>query len=1026
MSSDFHTPNWWQMPPGNYPPAFTLDRRTMEAARLQLLLTYAGGRTHDGIWDRVRRAATLLENSSVTKGPESQRVWEMVALTYESIGVVERERRDHQWLLSALCWQLAELPSIAEYLANHLIRSESFSKRDLMEQLAIAFSARNFRILRGLAELTIDEGNRHKGSAAEKNDIADATEAVMLLSVGTAFKNLTRFVAFYGDDFPDISGLNDFNELAKTIGDARRYRVGRLLTDCAFRFLSASSRILIQDLPDIGEEAKKSISQHLQRYAELWPSQREAINQGLLSRQRKHFVVSVPTSSGKTLCGELAIIQELTENDEAVCFYVVPTRALVEEKSKELKMKLREFGFKVEAATGALQRDELENSLFIGTQVIVCTPEKLDLLIRHDDESFRKATLFIIDETQMISDPERGLGLEFVVVKIRILRVEARVILLSAMIPNSEDFGRWIAATVAASEWRPTRQRFGEIYFEKHKPSGCTMKVSLYDASGEFEGVEVPIQSFSRQPQIFEKVVWAVEAFRRKGPVLVFCMRKPRCEELVERIVDFLKAQKENYPIKYETTVPEVEELRRVIAREVSEDFLLRESLAYGVAYHHADLPPRIRIALESLISNNKIEVVISTTTLAEGVNLPISTVIYEDWMTHVDRRMGRVPEPLDLSKFRNIAGRAGRARQESEGLILFLDPEKKPVKLADGTQLTPREYFIREEYPNILSRFLDIIVNHAIPADEELYYDWEHGDLHIPMSYRQALRQFGLVVLHAMEVFPHLQDVTLIDFMVGSSLLATQSPENIDKAKTWFGKWVRFYRGLELEKPELRSIAMQIGLPLRAIRKLYARLVSDPDILLLFSIGDENTLALSEDQVKAATEVVAAIEELDWMPPSAPHDKLMQAWLQGGKIETLTGMLRPHLFQRKRFIEQTCNYATQKLSNAGAWGMYAFRRMLELILGEDNVSPVVKRLPLLMYFGVSTTPAAIFALMGIERIDAIRLGEAYLRSDEKDASILLLKIWANIIDLEELREILRGDDDREIDIETINILRAP
>jgi helicase len=1027
MSSDTLSPNWWQLSPTNYPPAFHFDRRTMEAARLQCLLTYIDTKEHYSIWDRVRRAAALLENSSVAKEVGNQRIWEMIALTYEAIGVVEKEKRDFQWLLSSLSWQLAEAPSIAEHLANHLMKSESFSKRDLIDQLAIAFSVRNFRTLRGLAEVTIDQGNHYKGNATKTNDFANATEAVMLLAAGTAFKNLTRFIDFFDDEYPDISGLNDFKELAKTVGDARRYRVGRLLVDCVYKFLSASSRILIQELPDLSEPTRNAISQHLRHYAELWPSQREAIDKGLLSRQRKHFVVSVPTSSGKTLCGELAIIQELTENNETVCFYVVPTRALVEEKSKELKRKLADFSFKVEAATGALQRDELENSLFVGTQVIVCTPEKLDLLMRHEDDSFHKASLFVLDETQMISDPERGLGLEFVVVKLRILKPDARIILLSAMLPNSEDFGRWIAATVASSAWRPTRQRFGEINFTKLKPYGCSMDVSLYDASGEFEGIEIPVQSFSRQPKTFwEKVVWAVEAFRRKGPVLVFCMRKPRCEELVGKIVDYLKAQRANYPIKYEASIPEVEDLRQKIAREVSDDFLLRESLAYGVAYHHADLPPRIRIALEHLIANNKVEVVVSTTTLAEGVNLPISTVIYEDWMTHVDRRTGRIPEPLDLSKFRNIAGRAGRARQEAEGLILFLDPTQKPVKLADGSEVTPREYFIREEYPDILSRFLDIIINHAIPEDEELDYDWEHGDLRVPTSYRQALRQFGLVVLHAMEVFPYLEDSTLIHFMVSSSLLATQSPEHVEKAETWFGKWVNFYRRVELDRPELRPIAMQIGLPLRAIRKLYARLVSNQDLLSLFSIDDDNLMVLNKDQMNAATRMVAEIEELDWTPLTAPHDKLMQAWLQGRKIETLANMFGPYLDQKKRLIEQTCNYTTQKLSNAGAWGMYAFRRMVELILGEENVSPIVKRLPLLMYFGVNTSPAAIFSLIGIERIDAIRLGNAYLQSGEKEVSVNLLKTWANIVDLEELAKILRGTDNREVDYETINVLRTP
>ena len=1028
MSSNAETQRWWELPAFKLPPAMYFDRRKMEAARLRTLLTYADGEERNGYGDSLRRAATLLETSTLARNGESQKVWEVIALIHEAVGVVEREKRDYQWLLSALSWQLAEAPSIAEHLAGSLIRSDSFSRRDLIEQLAIAFSTRRFDTLRGLAEYTIDEGLRRQHEANETKDFGAASEAVMLLAVGSALRGLTRYVTFVENSLPDLSGLSDFIELVKNLGDARRFRVGRLLSDCVYKFLDASSRLLIEDRAELNENSKGQILRHLKQYPELWPSQREALNKGLLSKNRGHFVVSVPTSSGKTLCGELVIIQELTENPETVCFYVVPTRALVEEKSKELLGKFEQFGYKVASATGALQKDDLESSLFTDIQIIVCTPEKLDLLIRHEDESFRKGSLFIIDETQMIGDAERGLGLEFVVVKLLILKPEARIILLSAMLPNSEDFGRWVFGTVASSEWRPTRQRFGEINFNKLKPTGCSMDILLYDASGEFDEIQIPIHTFSRRPGSFwEEVVWAVEALRRKGPVLVFCMRKPRCEQLVGKIVEYLKSQRFiNYPIKYEAAAPEVEALRRMIAREVSEDFLLRESLAYGVAYHHADLPPRIRIALEHLISNNMVEVVVSTTTLAEGVNLPISTVIFEDWMTHVDVRQGRQSEPLDLSKFRNIAGRAGRARKESEGLILFLDPAHKPVKLLDGRTVTPRKYFIREEYPPILSRFLDIVLHNPLLADEQLDYNWEAGDSNLPPSLRQALRQFGLVVLHAMEVFPHLDDPTLVDFVVKSSLLAKQSPEHIERAKTWFDKWVKFYRRVELERVELRPVAMQIGLPLRAIRKLYARAVSNPDLHSLFGVDAGDPLVLSQQQLAAAAEMVAGIEELDWLPEDAPHGEMIRAWMSGATVETLAKMFGPYVSQRKRVTEHTCNYTTQKLSNAGAWGMYALRRMLELIIGDEEVSPIVKRLPLLTYFGVNNTPAAVFALMGIERIDALRLGNAYLASGQSEVSMSLAKIWASIIELDELNRILRGADNREVDYETINILRSP
>lgn len=1030
MSENISVQSWWSLSPSEFPHALMEDRRTMEATRLRTLLSGTDGGMVDGPWLRLRRAATLLELSALDKQDESStKVWEIIALMHEAIGVIDSERQDYQWLLSALAWQLAEAPSIAALLASRLITREDFGTRDIIEQIAIAFSRRNFHTLRGLAELAIDAGDRLKTEVNDSKDWACALETGMLLSLGTAMRDLARYVSFLHDELPNLSSLGDFLKLAGSAGVSRRFRIGQLLTNCVYKFANDNSRMLIEQTTALSGPSKQRIHKYLRHYPELWPSQRDAIANGLLDSAKKHFVVAVPTSSGKTLCGELAIIQEITDNPFAVCFYVVPTRALVEEKSRELKSKLNQFNFKVAAATGALQQDEIEASLFKDAQVIVCTPEKLDLLIRHSDASLMFASLFIIDETQMINDDDRGLGLEFVVVKLLLLYPDARILLLSAMLPNSEDFGRWLSqdATVSSSTWRPTRQRFGEIEFRKLKPRGVSLEIALYDTSGEFDGLRIPIQQYSRQPSsVLEKVIWAVEALRVKGPVLVFSMAKSRCELIVEKIVEYLKEQRANYPIKVEySPSSEVEALRRKIKREISDNFLLGEALALGVAYHHADLPPRIRVDLEHLIANNLVEVVVSTTTLAEGVNLPISTVIYEDWMTHVDARTSRRPEPLDLSKFRNIAGRAGRAGKEAEGLILFLDPARKPVKLLDRQEMSPREYFIRQTYPPIQSRFLEIINDYEVPDDAELDRTWENSDLTWDTKIRRALRQFGLAVLHALEVLQPLDDQTLVERVINHSLLAVQAPDKRDQAKEWFGKWVRFYRRVQLEKEELRPIAMQIGLPLRAVQRLYARAVSRPEVLRLFEAANSNELTLSEEQINAATKIVAEIEELDWNPANAPHNRMLAAWLNGTPIESLTEMYVPHLTETTRLIERTCNYVTQQLSNAGAWGMYALARTLELILGKDQLSPIAKRLPLFIYFGVNTTPAALLSIMGIERIDSLRLGAAFLADGHTEVSISLLKTWAKDVGIERLMEILSGPDRREVDRETIIILGA-
>jgi superfamily II DNA/RNA helicase len=1025
MSESFNDKRWWQLPPDSFPQGFFLDRRNVESLRLQSILGSQDEQIDKDLLVRIRRAATLLEQALLNqeiKG-DSTKIWETIALIHEGMGVIDDER-NYFWLLSSLAWQLAKAPAIASLLASKLIDASNFETRDRVERMALAFSFRKFDLLRQQAYLAIAEGDILRSNASKTNEPEVALEAIMMLSLGSVMYEVAQYVDFQNDKLPDITPMEDFLRLALLAGYSRRYRVGQLLYKALDNFTKHSSRILVENIPNISDASRKRLQVYLRQYSELWPSQEDAINQGLLDSSKKHFVVAVPTSSGKTLCGELVIIQELTENPDSVCFYVAPTRALVTEKTKELGEKLKLFDIRVADATGALQRDEMEADYLADAQVIICTPEKLDLLIRHEDEILERASLFIIDETQMIADDDRGLGLEFVVVKLLLLKPNSRILLLSAMLSNSEEFGRWLSqeAIISSSEWRPTRQRFGEVEFRKKEPRGTRFELHLYDTTGEFEGISIPIKEYSRQPKsIAERVVWSVEAFREKGRVLVFCMSKSRCELIAEDITNYLKTK-----INFYFPSPIVEKLRNKIKREVADGFLLSEALSVGVAYHHADLPVRIRLDLEELISNNQIDVVVSTTTLAEGVNLPFSTVIFEDWMTRGDARPGfqRPAKPLDLSKFRNIAGRAGRAGKETEGLILFLEPSHKPIKLTNGKSYTPREYFIRSSYPSIRSRFLNIVKRYHLPEDSQLDEIWESGDQRWTQQVRRALRQFGLAVLHALEVLK-MDDSIVAEHVINHSLLAVQAPEYKGNAKEWFNTWIRFYRRTKLAREELRPIAMQVGLPLRAVQRLYARVISQPDFLDLFRIESNLTgnLSVSLEQIETAAKIVASIQELDWEPENAPHNSLLGAWINGSSIQALVDIYSPFLENPKRKVERTCNYVTQQLSNSGAWGMYALTRILELIIGEDNISPIAKRLPLLAYYGVNTTPAALLSMIGIERIDALRLAEAYLAEGNIEVNKTALKVWFTNVGMKRIIEILKGSDNREIDSDTFRVL---
>lgn len=1018
--------NWWSTSENNFPTELLNDRRLLEELRFSLLLSEQFGNFDEKLIERLRRAATLLEIGAFENEASNER-WQLIALIYEALGIIEPNSINTQWLVSSLAWQIGHAPAISGQLANYLILHDSFQNRDLIEQIIISFGKRDFRLLEQLSRQAIVEGNIARENAVKNEDIWQGLEAGLFLSIGQIADEISRYVLFQSNDLPKTQYLDDFIKFSKSLDDSYQFRIGRLFDRCVRGFIKSSSRFSIESVESLPQNTKSILQNYLSQYPELWDSQKLAIDNGLLDSNRKNFVVAIPTSSGKTLCGELAIIQEITEKPYSTCFYVVPTRALVEEKGIELKSKFKEklYGVKVATATGALQNDEIESFLLSGSQVIICTPEKLDLLVRHEDELLNNASLFIIDEGHLIDDKSRGLGLEFVVIKLMLLKPDARILMLSAMIPNSEDFGRWLASesSVCSTSWRPTRQKFGEIRFESIQPRGSELKLQLYDENSFLDDIEINLKRFHKQPKsIAEKVVWSSQVLRKRGPVLVFCMAKARCEKIAESIVEYLKSEEKRDPSNtlYKEIHPRVNALRSKISREVSDNFLLNDALAFGVAYHHADLPPRIRIDLEHLISDGLIDIVISTTTLAEGVNLPISTVIYEDWKTNPDRRTGAIPQPLDLSKFRNIAGRAGRAGKESEGLILFLEPNRKTITIS-GKEMSARSYFLRDKYPPIKSRFLEIVEAYKVPELSLLKSLWENGDNHFDSDLKYTLRQFGLSVLHTLEVLKELDDENLAQRVVELSLLAIQKPDETSKAKQWFQSWVNFYKEVELEREELRPLAMQVGLPLRAIQRLYAQII-ESDIVQIFTSQTENPLVLSNEQTNIISDLIAKIQELDLFPLDAPHRVILTEWIRGEKIDVLVNLYSPYLETQSRVVEKTCNYVIKQLSNSGAWGAYAITRILQLIAGEE-VLPIANRIALFTYYGVNSVPAVLLSLLGIERIDSLRLGNKYIEEGNLTATIFELKLWARSKSPDDIRKILSSNDNREIDNETLVIL---
>ena len=147
---------------------------------------------------------------------------------------------------------------------------------------------------------------------------------------------------------------------------------------------------------------------------ELLPSQRDAMSQRLFDVAANAIVLQMPTSAGKTMLAEfnIAVTKSLLPQSKVV--YIVPSRALVNQVYHDLRADLSQLNLSVEKTSSVNEVDPSEDAFLQADEidVLVSTPEKMDLLIRRNHPSVQDVSLFIVDEAHTIPNGSRGARLE--------------------------------------------------------------------------------------------------------------------------------------------------------------------------------------------------------------------------------------------------------------------------------------------------------------------------------------------------------------------------------------------------------------------------------------------------------------------------------------------------------------------------------------------------------------------------------------------------------------------------------------
>ncbi|KAI8902750.1 Sec63 Brl domain-containing protein [Globomyces pollinis-pini] len=410
----------------------------------------------------------------------------------------------------------------------------------------------------------------------------------------------------------------------------------------------------------------------------------------------ENMLLCAPTGAGKTNCAMLTIMHEIGKHrnpetgdynlDAFKIVYVAPMKALVAEMVGNFASRLKSYGVKVAELTGDRQLTKQQIS---ETQIIVTTPEKWDIITRKaTDRSYTKLVrLIIIDEIHLLHD-SRGPVIESIVSRtIRAIeesQEQVRIIGLSATLPNYQDVATFMRVDIEK----------GLFFFDgSFRP--CPLK-QQYIGITEKKAIK---RLALMNEIVYEKILEEL-AKNQDNQILVFCHSRKETAKTAKAIRD-LAIQNETIGNILRSDAASREILTTEAALVKSED--LKDLLPYGFAIHHAGMTRADRTLVEELYADRNIPVLVSTATLAWGVNLPAHTVIIKGTQVY-NPELGRWSElsPQDMLQ---MLGRAGRPQYDTfgEGVIITTHQELQYYLSLLNEQL-PIESQLISKLPDIMN----------------------------------------------------------------------------------------------------------------------------------------------------------------------------------------------------------------------------------------------------------------------------------------------------------------------------------
>jgi superfamily II DNA/RNA helicase len=729
--------------------------------------------------------------------------------------------------------------------------------------------------------------------------------------------------------------------------------------------------------------------ERVQPIFEMLPPQRHTLREeGLLGSSHRSVVVSLPTSSGKTFIAEFRMLQALNQFDleRGWVAYLAPTRTLVNQLTTRLRRDFASFGSFVEKVSPALEIDGLETDMLNEANVdrqfriLVTTPEKLNLMLRGgwEEKIGRPLTLVVVDEAQGLASQERGLKLELLLATINRECRHAQFLLLTPFIHNTAEIARWLSPDSnkdieLAIDWAPNDRVIAIAQPEKGQARG-DFQVRLVTQHTTRNTIEVPgsldigenrplrltWSAVSRSPG--KLAAATAQTLMLRGTVIVL-VDKPRNSW---GVAEAFKTPQNRINVDSS----DLAHIKRFLSDEMGRDFPLVSLLEYGIGVHHSGLSEDTRMLVEWLTEQSQLRVLVATTTIAQGVNFPVSGVVFASHQYPYGQDM----PPED---FWNIAGRAGRIDQGDLGVVV--------LAAENGTKARKLQAFVGRAIGDLNSTLVDM-VRQVADTGQLLRLEslaWQPGWSAFLQYLAHTYRQIGNHEQFAAEIEQVLRGT------LGFQALRRDH-------RSWADNLVQgVYNYAERIKGKPLQLVDATGFSWESVSGTLRRL-GDENVTRnswspeLFG-RDRSNLQRMMGILLQVPELREQLKEVTGGEQSNGDtlSRIVCDWVQG---RPLTEMAAEYFAKTSddsseeasessavAAMTRCCQSVFGRLTQTASWGLAALQSLtlgdsLDTMSAEDQ--RVLRNLPARVYYGVNSDEAVSLRLLGVPRTAAAPLAE--------------------------------------------------